>query len=50
VRTRGAADADSLDKDHWRSGGEPQEVLARYRCLHERVFGKLATFAQSQGV
>jgi phosphoribosylaminoimidazole-succinocarboxamide synthase len=39
VRSRGSADSDALDKDHWRSGGNPDEVLARYRRLHELVFG-----------
>jgi phosphoribosylaminoimidazole-succinocarboxamide synthase len=39
VRSRGSADAEALDKDHWRSGGEPNEVLVRYSRLHELVFG-----------
>jgi phosphoribosylaminoimidazole-succinocarboxamide synthase len=41
VRSHASADAEALDKDHWRSGGEPSEVLARYRRLHELVFGRL---------
>lgn len=39
VRSRGSADADALDKDHWRSGGEPSDVLRSYRRLYELVFG-----------
>ncbi len=49
VRDRASGDAEALDKDHWRSGGEPHEVLMRYRRLHELVFGPL-TSPQSQGV
>lgn len=40
VRSRGAADAEALDKDHWRSGGEPEDVLDRYRQLYRIVFGE----------
>jgi phosphoribosylaminoimidazole-succinocarboxamide synthase len=40
VRGRGAADAEALDKDHWRSGGEAAEVLDRYRQLYKIVFGE----------
>jgi Phosphoribosylaminoimidazolesuccinocarboxamide (SAICAR) synthase len=50
VRDRASGDAEALDKDHWRSGGEPHEVLARYRRLHELVFGSLPVPRQSQGV
>ncbi|HEX7168532.1 MAG TPA: phosphoribosylaminoimidazolesuccinocarboxamide synthase [Acidimicrobiales bacterium] len=39
VRSRAAADADVLDKDSWRSGGDADDVLRRYRRLHELVFG-----------
>jgi len=38
VRNRASADSEALDKDHWRSGGEPEEVLARYEKLYEMVF------------
>src|SRR5262249_15058441 len=40
VRSHASSDAEALDKDHWRFGGEPGEVLARYRQLHELVFGR----------
>ena len=38
VRSRASADAEALDKDHWRSGGEAHEVRSRYDRLHELVF------------
>jgi phosphoribosylaminoimidazole-succinocarboxamide synthase len=38
VRSRAADDADALDKDQWRSGGEPHEVLARYGSLYKQIF------------
>jgi phosphoribosylaminoimidazole-succinocarboxamide synthase len=39
VRSTASDDADALDKDRWRSGGEPAELLARYTLLHDTVFG-----------
>lgn len=39
VRDRASADAEAFDKDLWRSGGSPEEVLTRYRSLYELVFG-----------
>ena len=42
VRSRASADAEALDKDHWRSGGEPHEVRTRYERLHELVFNRRA--------
>ena len=40
VRDGASADAEAFDKDLWRSGGSPEEVLARYRSLYELVFGE----------
>lgn len=37
VRSRASDDADALDKDEWRSGGEPGVVLERYQTLHRRI-------------
>lgn len=39
VRSSASDDADALDKDRWRSGGEPAELLERYEQLHRTVFG-----------
>jgi phosphoribosylaminoimidazole-succinocarboxamide synthase len=39
VRSSASDDAEALEKDVWRSGGEPDELLARYRRLHQMVFG-----------
>lgn len=39
VRSRAADDSDALDKDEWRSGGEPDAVLRRYQLLFDTVFG-----------
>lgn len=38
VRSQAADESEALDKDKWRSGGEPQEVLARYGSLYQLVF------------
>lgn len=38
VRSQAADESEALDKDKWRSGGEPQEVLARYGSLYNLVF------------
>lgn len=40
MRIRGTASSDSkaLDKDIWRSGGSPEEVLERYEQLYNMVF------------
>lgn len=40
VRDGDSADAQSFDKDLWRSGGSPEDVLERYQRLHELVFGE----------
>lgn len=39
VRAQAADAADALDKDRWRSGGEPGEVLERYARLYDILFG-----------
>jgi phosphoribosylaminoimidazole-succinocarboxamide synthase len=39
VRSQANDDSDALDKDEWRSGGEPSSVLERYWRLYRRVFG-----------
>ena len=39
VRSHGSKDAESFDKDVWRSGGKPEEVLDRYRRLYQTLFG-----------
>ena len=38
VRSAASDDSRSLDKDQWRSGGRPEELLARYQELYRRVF------------
>lgn len=38
VRSAASDNARALDKDHWRSGGDPSEVLARYEELEARLF------------
>lgn len=40
VRSGASMDGDSLDKDHWRIGGTPEEVLERYQRLHHIMFGE----------
>jgi phosphoribosylaminoimidazole-succinocarboxamide synthase len=37
VRSRASDDADALDKDEWRSGGDPEVVLRRYQTLYDRI-------------
>lgn len=39
VRQSASADAKALDKDAWRSGGSPEEVLHRYEQLYDLVCG-----------
>ncbi len=38
VRSKAADDGEALDKDEWRSGGEPAAVLARYQRLYDGIF------------
>ncbi|WP_211468069.1 phosphoribosylaminoimidazolesuccinocarboxamide synthase [Collimonas silvisoli] len=38
VRSQAADESEAFDKDKWRSGGEPQEVLTRYGSLYNLVF------------
>lgn len=38
VRTRASDDAMALDKDEWRSGGSPSQVLQKYKQLYGFVF------------
>ncbi|WFU25145.1 phosphoribosylaminoimidazolesuccinocarboxamide synthase [Bradyrhizobium sp. CB1717] len=38
VRSRASDDADALDKDEWRQGGDANSVLRRYASLYERIF------------
>lgn len=40
VRDGASSDAESFDKDLWRSGGSPEDVLTKYWRLYELVFGK----------
>lgn len=40
VRSHASMEAESFDKDIWRSGGKPEEVVYRYRRLHQTVFGE----------
>ncbi len=40
IRDGTSTNAAALDKDVWRSGGKPEEVLANYVKLYELVFGK----------
>lgn len=42
VRDSPSADAEAFDKDVWRSGGTPEDVVARYWQLYELVFNKPA--------
>ncbi|MEP9387670.1 phosphoribosylaminoimidazolesuccinocarboxamide synthase [Mesorhizobium sp. KR9-304] len=39
VRSSASDNSEALDKDQWRSGGEPSAVLARYEELYRIVFG-----------
>jgi phosphoribosylaminoimidazole-succinocarboxamide synthase len=41
VRSAASDQAEALDKDEWRSGGEASSVLERYTRLHSIVFGEL---------
>ena len=38
VRTHASDDAEALDKDQWRSGGGPEQVLERYARLYSTLF------------
>ena len=51
VRSSASTEAEALDKDVWRSGGKPEEVLDRYRRLLFSVFGEssLTEKQNSQG-
>ncbi|GJL61250.1 MAG: hypothetical protein NPIRA03_41070 [Nitrospirales bacterium] len=42
VRSGASANAEAFDKDLWRSGGTPEDILAGYWRLYELVFGKAA--------
>ncbi len=44
VRNGESSDAKSFDKDVWRSGGTPDDVLNRYWRLYELVFNKPAIY------
>ncbi|MHA7304837.1 phosphoribosylaminoimidazolesuccinocarboxamide synthase [Arthrobacter sp. TMN-49] len=46
VRTHAADDADALDKDQWRSGGDPDVILERYARLHTMLFEPTASSHQ----
>lgn len=41
VRSQASIEAEAFDKDIWRSGGKPEEVLERYRQLYNIVFGEM---------
>ncbi|WP_411731354.1 phosphoribosylaminoimidazolesuccinocarboxamide synthase [Paeniglutamicibacter sp.] len=43
VRTEASDDADALDKDQWRSGGGPDDVLERYARLYTTLFDQAPT-------
>lgn len=43
VRTEASDDADALDKDQWRSGGGPDDVLERYARLYATLFDQHQT-------
>lgn len=38
VREGASSDAEAFDKDLWRSGGSPEQVLAKYQKLYQLVF------------
>jgi|GEM_PF-3037634 len=40
VRSHASIEGEALDKDIWRSGGQPEEVVDRYRRLYRAVFGE----------
>ena len=40
VRNGASAYAEAFDKDLWRSGGSPEEILAKYGRLYDLVFGR----------
>ena len=42
IRDHASADAIALDKDLWRSGGSPGQVLIRYQQVYDLVFGEPA--------
>ncbi len=43
VRDGTTSEAEAFDKDVWRSGGSPEDILEKYRRLYELVFGTPAT-------
>jgi phosphoribosylaminoimidazole-succinocarboxamide synthase len=42
VRDMASDEGEALDKDEWRSGGDPKAVLWRYGRLYSIVFGDAA--------
>jgi phosphoribosylaminoimidazole-succinocarboxamide synthase len=40
VRSQASIEAEAFDKDIWRSGGTPEEVVERYLRLYNIVFGE----------
>jgi phosphoribosylaminoimidazole-succinocarboxamide synthase len=42
VRSNASDEGEALDKDEWRSGGKPDEVLLRYQKLYDMIFGEAA--------
>lgn len=38
VRSQASDESEALDKDEWRSGGHPEDVLRRYERLHAIIF------------
>lgn len=41
VRAQASNDSEAFDKDRWRAGGKPREVLERYERIYEQLFGSL---------
>jgi len=50
VRANASLEAESLDKDSWRSGGSPEVVLERYKRLHHVVFDEIAPVVKASEV
>ena len=47
VRSQATDDSAALDKDEWRSGGSPGDVLERYQLLYKTVFDSHAHYETS---
>lgn len=49
VRSNASDEGEALDKDEWRSGGKPEDVLRRYESLHTIIFGEVAARLAARG-